>query len=280
MGTSVNNVFKDLTYYQLFEVAEKARWNITDIPWDEIDHSKVNENLIALIKTIAFGELTTYSATKSFMDMFSDDPDFTQWLAVWLYEETKHPHALIKWLHMVGAEVDSSFLMQGREITPMTPSKAEMLAFNIISEIVAGHTYTQTSMLMDEPVLKQIAMYLAKDELRHSVGFENYARELIKHSEDPDKDKIICLRAAWAFLQDEGFISHPVFLTVRNLGGIIGGDEVIRKIRKAVASRIGKLVGVEIPEPEMIFEVYSEFKRNYRKKKAAAAQELTAAIVG
>ena len=81
MGTAVTNVFKDLTYYQLFEVAEKARWNITDIPWDQIDHSKVNDNLIELIKTIAFGELTTYSATKSFMDMFSDDPDFTQWLA-------------------------------------------------------------------------------------------------------------------------------------------------------------------------------------------------------
>ncbi|HVL02650.1 MAG TPA: hypothetical protein VM553_22680, partial [Dongiaceae bacterium] len=142
MGTAVSNVFKDLTYYQLFDVAEKARWHMTEIPWDEIDHSKVNDNLIALIKTIAFGELTTYSATKSFMEMFADDLDFTQWLAVWLYEETKHPHALIKWLHMVGADVDSSFLMQGREITPMTPSKAEMLAFNIISEIVAGNTYS------------------------------------------------------------------------------------------------------------------------------------------
>lgn len=269
MGTAVGNAFKELSYYSLFDVAEKARWNMTDIPWDQIDHSKVNPYLIESVKTIAFGELTTYSATRSFMEMFVDDVDFTQWLAVWLYEETKHPHALIKWLHLVGAEVDSAFLMQGREITPMTPSKAEMLAFNIISEIVAGNTYTKTAELVEEPVLKQIALYLAKDEMRHSVGFENYTRLCIQNAEDPDKERITCLRAAWAFLQDDGLISHPVFLTVHRLGGLIG-DEMLRKIRKQVASRIGKVVGVDIPEPDKIFEVYSEFKRNYRTKKAAA----------
>lgn len=272
MGVAVSNAFKELSYYSLFDVAEKARWQMTEIPWDSMDHTKINDYLIELVKTIAFGELTTYSATKSFMAMFEDDVDFTQWLAVWLYEETKHPHALVKWLHLAGAEVDSSFLLQGREITPMTPSKVEMLSFNIISEIVAGNTYTQTSHLVEEPVLKQIALYLAKDEMRHSVGFENYTRICIDQADDPDLERITCLRAAWAFLQDDGMINHPVFLTVKSLGGFMGED-VVRKIRKQVASRIGKVVGVEIPEPDNIFEVYSEFKRNYRKRKAEARQQ-------
>lgn len=268
MEAITGDVFNELSYYSLFDVAEKARWNMTDIPWGEIDHSKVNNDLIESVKTITFGELTTYSATRSFMEMFSDDLDFTQWLAVWLYEETKHPHALIKWLHCVGASVDSVFLSQGREITPMTPSKVEMLAFNIISEIVAGNMYTKTADSVDEPVLKKIALHLAKDEMRHSVGFENYTRLCIKNSNDPDMERITCLRAAWAFLQDDGLISHPVFLTVHRLGALLG-DEVLRKIRKQVASRIGKVVGVDIPDPDNIFNVYSEFKQSYRARKSA-----------
>ena len=278
MGIAVQNVFKDLTYYSLFDVAEKARWLMTDIPWNEIDHSKVNDELIELVKTIAFGELTTYSATRSFMEMFADDIDFTQWLAVWLYEETKHPHALIKWLHMVGAEVEGRFLMQGREITPMTPSRVEMLSFNVISEIVAGNTYAQTVELVDEPVLKQIAHHLAKDEMRHSVGFENYCRLCIQNAADPDLERITCLRAAWAFLQDDGLINHPVFITVRNLDGVIG-TETVKKIRKQVASRIGKLAGVDIPDPDRIFEVYSDFKKQYRQRKKASALETAGVAV-
>lgn len=266
MGASVQNAFKDLTYYSLFDIAEKARWNMTDIPWDEIDHSKVTPELIESIKTMAFGELTTFSATQSFMAMFSDEVDFTQWLAVWLYEETKHPHALVKWLHLVGCDVDSKFLMQGREITPMTPSRVEMLTFNIISEIVAGNMYVRFGEILEEPVLRQIVLHLAKDEMRHSVGFENYTRISIRDAEDPDKERITALRAAWAFLQEDGLISHPVFLTVNRVSNIMGEDTV-RKIRKAVASRIGKVVGVEIPDPDKIFEVYSEFKRDYRAKK-------------
>src|SRR5690606_4646566 len=129
-------------------------------------------------------------------------------------------------------------------------------------------TYFQTAELVDEPVLKQIAMNLAKDEMRHSVGFENYARQCILNSEDPDLERITCLRATWAFLQDEGMISHPVFITVQNLGSLIG-EESLKKIRRQVTSRIGKLVGIEIPDPDKIFEVYSDFKKQYRQRKAA-----------
>ncbi|WP_266157339.1 ferritin-like domain-containing protein [Dyella silvatica] len=266
MTAQVRDIFNDLSYYSLFDVAEKARWLMRDVDWEHIDKSMVTPALIEMVKTITFGELTTYSATRSFMEMFEDDIDFTQWLAVWLYEETKHPHALTKWLAMNGVQLSGQYLMEGRTITPMTKSRTEMLTFNVISEIVAGNMYLATSESVSEPVLKDITAKLAKDEMRHSVGFENYTRRTIAEAADPDYEKTIVLRSAWVFLQGDQFINHPVFETVRNLNAILG-DTVIKKIRKQIVSRIGKLAGVDIPEPEQIYAVYSQFKADYRAKR-------------
>ncbi len=278
MNASVGNIYTDLSYYSLFDVAEKARWYMKDIAWDKIDKSLINDGLIETVKRITFGELTTYSATRSFMAMFEDDIDFTQWLAVWLYEETKHPHALTKWLALNGVKLPGDFLMKGRTITPMTDSKVEMLTFNVISEIVAGNMYLETAERVPEPVLKDIATKLARDEMRHSVGFENYARKVIAEAADPDYERTVVLRSAWVFLQGEQFINHPVFETVRSLDSQFS-QAVVEKIRKQIASRIGKLAGVEIPHPDQVYDIYTKFKADYRanrkaRKTAVAATEI------
>ena len=135
MTKEISDSFNELSYYSLFDVAEKARWKMVDLPWDAFDKSRVDDWLVDLVKTIAFGECTTYSATRAFMDLFADDLDFSQWLAVWFYEETKHPHVLLKWLSLAGAKVSAKELIAAREITPMTPSGVEMLTFNIVSNI-------------------------------------------------------------------------------------------------------------------------------------------------
>ncbi len=269
MNAKVEDIFNDLSYYSLFDVAEKARWQMTDIAWDKIDKTLVNQSLLDTVKVITFGELTTYSATRSFMEMFEDDIDFTQWLAVWLYEETKHPHALTKWLALNDVKLTGEYLMQGRTITPMTDSRVEMLTFNIISEIVAGNMYLATAETVPEPVLQDIALKLAKDEMRHSVGFENYCRKAIAESADPDYEKMIALRSAWVFVQDNQFIEHPVFITVKNMGSFFG-EKIIKKIRTQIASRIGKLVGIEIPDPDQIYTIYTQFKADYKAKRKAA----------
>ena len=194
-GREVDDILSQLSYYELYDVAENARWKMSDIPWETIDRSVVDDRLIGLVQGIAFGELTTYSATHSFMNLFEDDIDFTQWLAVWLYEETKHPHVLAKWLSHVDHPLSATFFRQGRKITPMTGSRVEMLTFNIISEIVATTNYTRTSKIMPEPVMKLILHKLGQDEMRHSQGFERYCKQVIQNSEDPDKDRITYLRA-------------------------------------------------------------------------------------
>jgi hypothetical protein len=268
MEHPVSDIANELAYFSLFENAEKARWKITEIPWDQIDKSKVDAELIALVKSIVASELTTFSATRSFMALFEEDIDFTQWLAVWFYEETKHPHVLIKWLSMVGESVSGQFLLDGREIQPMNQSKVESLTFNIISEIVAGRTYLQGKNQIPEPVLRIILDKLGKDEMRHSVGFAKYCKKWIDEAEDPDKERTLCLRATWVFLDRNVTLNHPIALLARQLETNLG-ESTIQDIRSRVASRISKVVGVDIPDADSIYEVYQGFKGECRQKKRA-----------
>lgn len=274
----VDDIMGGLSYYALYDAAEQARWKMSDIPWDEIDRSVVDERLIGLAKGVAFGELTTYSATHAFMNLFVDDIDFTQWLSVWLYEETKHPHVLAKWLSLVGEPLSADFFREGRRITPMTGSRVEMLTFNIISEIVASTTYFRTAKIMPEPVLRRILEELGKDEVRHSQGFEHYCGLVIRHAEDPDFERIRCLRATWAFLHSDEAVEHPVFMAAASVTSI--ADEELeaktrKRIRMQVTRRISRLVGIDIPDPESVYEAYRTLKAAHRAKRRSKASATT-----
>ena len=269
----VTDIIKELSYYSLYDIAEHARWSMSDIPWDDIDMDHVDENLISLVRGATFGELTTYTATQAFMELFSDDLDFTQWMSVWLYEETKHPHALAMWLSKVGHPLSADFLREGRIIAPMSKSKVEMLTFNIISEVVAAMNYTWTAKVMPEPVLRQILHNLGKDEMRHSVGFEHYCKKLILESDDPLRDRVKCLRATWAFLHSSDSVDHPVFMTVRQISSF-ADSQLIEKtksvIREQITRRIAGVIGVDIPNPESVYEIYRQLKREHLESQRSA----------
>lgn len=197
----IDDVHGDLGYYRLLQASEKARWIFHDIPWDKIDRSKVTPELINDVKTATFAELTTFSATESFMKLFLDDVDFTQWLAVWFYEETKHPLAFIRWLGELGVPIDTGFIYRGRKIAPMTDSRVEMLTSNICSEIAANTAYRLFSKAVPEPVLAEISRNLARDEMRHSNGFQFYCQKTIERSDDPERERLRALRVVWFLLQ-------------------------------------------------------------------------------
>ena len=62
---------------------------------------------------MAFSENATYSATQRFLDAFFDDVDFSKWISVWFYEETRHPHVLVEWLRRVGEPVPDGVRREG-----------------------------------------------------------------------------------------------------------------------------------------------------------------------
>jgi rubrerythrin len=268
----ITDIGKQLSYFRLLDASEQGRWNFAELPWDSLDRDKVTPELLQNVKAFAFGELTTFSATESFMKLFYDDVDFSQWLAVWFYEETKHPMALIRWLSLQGVSTDEAFIYKGREITPMTNSKVEMLTFNIISEINAASMYNFLREATDEPLLQEITRNLGRDEMRHSVGFTEYCRRIIERSDDPDSERVRVLRTAWYMLQPvtrDELTRHPVLLTRNSTHGV-NWDEISQKTNELVLNRISKLVDIDIAGFDALYEVYADLKKKSRPRRVAA----------
>jgi hypothetical protein len=220
VGDGPSDVIDGLLHYQLFAEAERARWRMEDLPWASLDRSKVTESLVSVVRQIALAELTTYAATRRFLQEFSDDIDFTQWMSVWFYEETKHPHALIRWLREVGEVFSGGEMVRGRITAPFMKSRFGMLVTNVISEVHASATYVALIRTSEEPLLKEIARTLAGDEARHASGFLAYARRAFERSGRSDQERLEALKVLHMWLNDNGLVQHPV-----NTVGLRTADE-------------------------------------------------------
>lgn len=255
------NIHDDGLYYRLFAEAENVRWKMRDYAWSSIARDQVPPSWRALVRETLIGELTTFSATERFFADFADDVDFTQWLTVWLYEETKHPSALLMWLDAFGEKFDSRFMLQGRQTIPFMPSKMGTLATNIVSEMVAATIYvTIADQPGCEPVLQQICHNIGGDEARHAAGFYSYAKKRLARADDPRAEKIAALKVLyfWTTPELNARVGHPVNLLAHRYRTHALVQEAVPRdvIEQAIANTYKRvcrvfetLLGVELRDP-------------------------------
>jgi hypothetical protein len=278
-----SDILEGLLHYKLFNEAERVRWRMEDIPWSSIDRSKVTPNSLALVRQIALAELTTYAATRRFLQEFSDDIDFTQWMSVWFYEETKHPYALIRWMHELGETFSAKEMVRGRITAPFMKSRFGMLVTNVISEVNASAGYTVLYRMTDEPVLKLVAKNLAGDEARHATGFFAYARRAFERSKRVEEDRLDGLKVLHMWLGHNAQVQHPVNtvgLRTSNEQDMLEewskatADETILEqqsvlqqqiTRERALGMVSNLIGIELKGPEDIMEKIRELTPKSRK---------------
>ena len=278
-----NDVLEALLHYRLFGEAERVRWRMEDIPWSAIDRHQVTPSLVSLVHQIVLAELTTYAATRRFLQEFSDDIDFTQWMSVWFYEETKHPHALIRWLHEIGRTVSAGEIVRGRITAPFMKSRFGMLVTNIISEVHASATYVALTRTTNEPVMKQIARHLAGDEARHATGFFAYAQRVYEQSKARDEARLDALKVLHMWLNQNNQVQHPVnTVGLRTAGDhelledwsrattdqtIVEQQSLMQQqiTRRRVLGLIGNLTEMDLGSPEEVLDRIRELKAVVRK---------------
>lgn len=282
-----SDILEGLLHYNLFNEAERVRWRMEDVPWSSIDRSKVTANSLALVRQIALAELTTYAATRRFLQEFSDDIDFTQWMSVWFYEETKHPYALIRWMHELGEKFSAGEMVRGRITAPFMKSRFGMLVTNVISEVNASAGYTVLYRIANEPVLKQVARNLGGDEARHATGFFSYARRAFERSKRVDEDRLDGLKVLHMWLGHNTAVQHPVNtvgLRTSNDREILdewskaASDQTILEQQSVLQQQItrqrslalvGNLIGIDLKTPE---EVVAKIKELTPKSRKSTAQ--------
>lgn len=229
-------------YSPVMEVAEAVRWKVEDLPWAGFELPLATDGLRAIVREMAYSEQTTFSATQKFMEAFGDDTDFSQWISVWFYEETRHPLVLLRWLALAGERPGKDFVVQGRASQPFMKSRTGTLVTNIISEMVASHAYLQMVGGAPEPLITAIVERICADEARHGASFFAFARRIIDTARSPDRERLDALKVLHFWFNASKSVNHPVNESMDRLKALlpaVGAPPFV-----APYDRIAKIVGV------------------------------------
>lgn len=170
-------------------------WHIDDIAWDRFDPSKVDPNVVPLVKAAAMVERNGEDYRLYLNSVFADDPDFRAAADRWAEEEIQHGDALGRWgmladpgweflpafeRYRTGFRIDTTRTISWRG------SRSGELVSRCMVEIGTSSYYTALGEATEEPVLKQICKQIAADEYRHFKLFYDHlrrylARENISH---------------------------------------------------------------------------------------------------
>jgi hypothetical protein len=75
-------------------------WTLDDIRWDRFDRSKVDPELLKVIKAASLVERNARDYAAYLCSVFSDDPEVLRTTEEWAAEEVQHGMALGRWAQL------------------------------------------------------------------------------------------------------------------------------------------------------------------------------------
>jgi hypothetical protein len=210
--------------------ARHQRWTLDDIPWQDVKRGVVaaEEELLLLVASASFVEIATDIYARNLLERFSGDKDVGFWLDHhWQHEELQHGRALRRYVETAWPDFDwtgvhSSFFEEYSvtcKMEALEPTMALEMASRCVVEMGTASYYTTLSRLSPEPVLRQLAAFIAEDEVRHYKHFYRYFCRY-RDQEEPGRARIAL--ALWRRLKmirdDDGYIAFKYIYEARNPG--------------------------------------------------------------
>jgi rubrerythrin len=160
-----------------------VHWTLDDIPWQAFDASKVDANLLAVVKSAALVEANAADYVRYLHNIFHDDADFRAAADRWGIEERQHGEALGRWAEI--ADPSFSFaasLAMFRKGFSLDLETGQSVRGSLAGELIARQVvetgtssfYSAIRDASHEPVLKAIAGRIAADEFLH---YQLFARQ-------------------------------------------------------------------------------------------------------
>jgi hypothetical protein len=163
-----------MIYDEYLTHAELQRWILdADVAWARIDAeaARTRPDLLEQVRDSALIESYFPLYTTRIMRAFWDQLDVTSVFSVQLYESYKHFYVLNRYLEVVDAHpiADHELVeVRRRNLDIVVDDPIRELARYMISEHFAAYFFLRLSRQAPDPVLAQIAGYIAKDEFRHT----------------------------------------------------------------------------------------------------------------
>ncbi|RZV46675.1 MAG: ferritin-like domain-containing protein [Sphingomonadaceae bacterium] len=151
-------------------------WTLDDIPWDNFDASKVDPEMLRIVKGAALVEHNGGIYAEYLSSVFHDDPEFQQAAKRWGSEEVQHGEALARWAKLADPEFDFDKRFADFSAKIVLPTSADQsvrgsrcgeLVARCMVEVGTSSYYTALREATDEPVLREICRNIAQDEIRH-----------------------------------------------------------------------------------------------------------------
>lgn len=178
-----------------------AHWRIEDIAFHEIDRSELDgdERLFYMVASASFIEMAADVYSGNLVEHYQDNPEAVEWLSgKWRHEEVQHGVALREYVKRAWPEFDWNSAYQGffhdysaactKE--ELETSAALELAARCVVEMGTSTYYTMLSNYASEPVLKQLADRIKRDEVSHYRGFRRIF-EVYNGQERPGRLRLI-----------------------------------------------------------------------------------------
>lgn len=167
----------------------QLHWRHEDLPWDQIEHDRVDWELVPLIKAAALVEFNADDYTAYLCNIFRDDPEFQDAARDWAVEEVQHGVALGRWAELVDpswnfegavARFRAGYRVPIEVDRSVRGSRSGELIARCIVETGTSSYYTALADSCEEPVLRQICRNVAADELRHYKLFYGYVKRYLE----------------------------------------------------------------------------------------------------
>ncbi len=165
-------------------------WRIEEVPWDRFDPTKLDPQIVALVKAAALVERNGIDYGTYLNRVFAEDPAFCGAADRWSVEEVQHGDTLGRWAMLAdpGWDFETAFTRykEGYHL-PLLDTDAsirgsrtgELIARCMVESGTSSY-YSALGDAAEEPVLQDICRLIAADEFRHFKLFYDHMKRYLK----------------------------------------------------------------------------------------------------
>jgi hypothetical protein len=163
-------------------------WRIEQVAWDRFDPSKLDPEVIPLVKAAAMVERNGDDYALYLKSVFHDDPDFSRAAENWAVEEVQHGDALGRWAMLADPSWDfeaafaryrEGYRIDIKADASVRGSRTGELIARCMVETGTSSYYTALGEASQEPVLKEVCRLIAADEYRHFKLFYDHMKRYL-----------------------------------------------------------------------------------------------------
>ncbi len=164
-------------------------WRMDQIDWDSFDASKVDPDVVPIIKAAAMVERNALEYAAYLGSVFREDAPFRQAADHWAVEEVQHGDALGKWACLADPHWDyaaafarykDGYKIETTRETSLRGSLSGELVARCMVETGTSSYYSALGDATEEPVLRQICRLIAADEFRHFKLFYDHMKRFLE----------------------------------------------------------------------------------------------------